>query len=133
LNAGPFWHLGTRILATFALLAATSGCDDRDARKPQQSAQPATVPTSLDGRLLGSPDSRRQWPGTAEKIWLKNPTVALDVKATDGKPVRLHARGENENDYNSAMTRLNEGAVLYAITQAEFEELRTRAAAAQVP
>src|SRR4051812_19179747 len=122
-----------RILATFALLASTSGGDNRDTSKPQQSAQPATAPASLDGRLLGSLDSRRQWPSNAVKIWLKNPTVALDVQATDGEPIRLHAWGDNENDYNTAMMRLNEGDVLYAITKAEFEELRTRAAAAKVP
>src|SRR4051794_15450427 len=85
-----------RILATLALLAATGGCDSRDARKPQPSAQPATAPASLDARLLGSLDSRRQWPSNVVKIWLKNPTVALDVKTTDGNPVRLHAWGDNE-------------------------------------
>jgi hypothetical protein len=123
-----------RIFATFALLAATSGCNGRDAQqKPQPSTQPATVPVLLDDRLLGNLDRRRQWPSNAVKISLKSPTVALDVKTTDGKLVLLHAWGDHENDYNTALMRLNEGDVLYAITKAEFEELRTRAADGKVP
>lgn len=122
-----------RFFAIVALLiAASGGCDGRDAQTPQPEGQPATAPASLADRLLGTLSSRRQWPSDAVKIWLKNPTVALDVKVTDGKRIRLHAWGDNENDYNTAMMRLNEGDVLYAITKAEFEELRTRAAGAKV-
>jgi hypothetical protein len=123
-----------RVFAVVALLvAAGGGCDGRDAQTPQPAGQPATAPASLDDRLLGTLGSRRQWPSNAVKVWLKKPTVALDVKATDGRPIRLHAWGDNANDYNTAMMRLNEGAVLYAITEAEFEELRTRAAGAKAP
>jgi hypothetical protein len=74
-------------------------------------------------RPLGS---RRQWPSNAVRIWLENPTVAIDITSSDHKPVRVHAWGHNENDYNTAMMRLDEGDVLYAISNAEFEELRTR-------
>jgi hypothetical protein len=123
-----------RFFAIVALLVPVSGgCDRRDAQPPPPARQPATAPASLDDRLLGTLDRRRQWSSNGVKIWLKHPTVALDVKATDGKPVRLHVWGDNENDYNTAMMRLNEGAVLYAITKAELEELRTRATGPKVP
>jgi len=125
--------LGRFFAVLTMLVAAGGGCDDRDTHARRAAGQTATVPASLDDRLLGNLDSRRQWPSNAVKIWLKNTTVALDVKATDGKAVRLHAWGDNENDYNTAMMRLNEGDVLYSITKAEFEELRTRAAGAKVP
>ena len=121
-----------RFLAILALLVAVvGGCKDRDARQPPP--PPATAPASLDERLLGTLNSRRQWPSNAVKVWLKNPTVALVLKPPDGRPVRLHAWAHNENDYNTAMMRLDEGGVLYAITNPEFEELRARAAAAKVP
>src|SRR5687767_9941397 len=95
-----------RFFAIAALLgAASGGCDGRDAQTPQPAGNPATAPVSLDDRLLGTLDSRRQWPSTAVKIWLKNPTVALEVKATDGKAIRVHAWVNNENDYNTAMMR----------------------------
>lgn len=124
--------LFARSLAILAILIAVGGCDDRGATNPQPAAQFAAATASLDERLLQTLDSRRQWPSNAVKIWLKNPTVALEVKATDGKTIRLHAWGCNENDYNIAMMRLNDGDVLYAITNAEFEEFRIRAAASEI-
>lgn len=123
----------SRFFAIAALLVATGGgCDRRGAQTPQP-APPATAPGSLDNRLLRDLDSRRQWPTNAVKVWLKNPTIALDIKPADGKPLRLHAWARNENDYHTAMMRLDGGDVLYALTDAEFEELCARAAAATVP
>ena len=127
--------LSGRFLATFTLLVAFGACDSRDARQSprQPPTRAATRPASLDDRLLGTLDGRRQWPSNAVKIWLKNPTVSLEMRSSDNRPVRVQAWAHNQNDYNTAMMRLNEGDVLYAITNAEFEELRTRAAGERAP
>jgi hypothetical protein len=115
-----------RFFAVLALLVAGGGCDARNAQRPREAGQPATIPASLDERLLATLNSRRQWPSNAVKIWLKNPAVEIDLTSSGRNSVRVHAWPRNANDFNTAMMRLVEGNVLYAITDTEFEELRTR-------
>lgn len=63
------------------------------------------------------------------KIWLKNPTVATELASAADRVVRVHAWPASQNDFATAMMRLDEGDVLYALTEGEFEELRARAGA----
>ena len=112
-----------------AVFVAASGCDI--ARRSSEVVSRARPKTSnglaaLDTRLWTDLATRRQWPVGGVKIWLKNPTVATEIRSVDGKNVRVHAWAENENDFNVAMMRLDEGPTLYAITRAEFEEVRDR-------
>jgi hypothetical protein len=115
------------------LLLAASACDRRNAQQPTAVTRAVSAPVSLDERLLETLDDRRQWRSNAVKIWLTNPTVATDLSSSKHKSVRVHAWPHNQNDFNTAMMRLNGGDILYAITDNEFEELRTRAAAEKIP
>jgi hypothetical protein len=118
------------------LIVVAGACDRReDARPPPSPAQVTTTAASraLDERLLGNLATRRQWSSNALKVWLKNPTVATTIISADRKSVRIRAWGHNENDYNTAIMRLDAGDVLYAITKDEFDELWARAAAGKVP
>jgi hypothetical protein len=122
-----------QFLAILTVLALAVGCESRE--DGRRSEPPATSPTaaagSLDERLLESLARRRQWPANSVKVWLSNPTVATQitqVTSSGRRSVLVHAWGGNENDYNTPMIRLDRGDVLYAVTNAELDELRARAA-----
>jgi hypothetical protein len=129
-----------RSLRFFALLivpALAFACDrGDDAGRSQPGGQSSTAAAAsrpLDERLLSSLDGRRQWPVNSAKVWLGNPTVATGLRSSGGRTVLVHAWGRDETDYNTAMMRVARGDVLYALTDAEFEELRARAAARKSP
>jgi len=125
-----------RFLGMLTLLVAVGACDrPEEARLSQPPAEPTTTAESqpLEEWLLGTLGSRRQWSSNAVKISLNNPNLATTITSPNRKLVRVHAWDHNENDYNTAMVRLDEGDVLYAITNAEFEELHARALAGKMP
>jgi hypothetical protein len=117
--------LFTRLLGGTLLLAIIVGCDQDSQTQPAPSSQPANVP--LAERLLDDVGRRRHWASNAVKIWLSNPTVRITLAPAGRKPVQVHAWGSNENDFRTAMMRMDQGDVLYAITDAEFDELRSAA------
>lgn len=82
-------------------------------------------PQSHDSRLLNGIERRRNWPSNTVKIWLANPTISTTLMRSDGRHVVVHAWGRHENDYNTAMMRLDSCDLLYAITEAEFVALRS--------
>jgi hypothetical protein len=87
--------------------------------------QVATAP-HLEETLLTGLERRRRWPSKgAVKIWITNPTVAV-VLHHDGGDLVIHAWGSNEKHFNVAMMWVDEGPTLYAITEEEWQALRSR-------
>lgn len=123
----------THLLATVVLLFGLIDCGNDSA--PGHSTSHATnadarPSPSLAQRLLIGLDDRETWPSDGVKVWLKNPTVSATLSLPGGDPVEVHAWAGNENDFNAAMMRLNQGDTLYAITDDEFLMLKERQASA---
>ncbi len=76
--------------------------------------------------LVNNLDKRRQWKTVDVKIAVTNPTVELAVTPRQSEKVRVRAWSHSDNDFNTAMMRLDDGD-LYAITEDEFNELSRRA------
>lgn len=116
------YHIFFTVILTFSII----GCSNESAPTPPVGSKLApetrTIPT-LEQRLFNDIDQRRTWPVSGVKIWLANPTVSARLSMPDNTPVLVHAWGSNENDFNVAMMRLDEGETLYAITEKEFWKL----------
>ena len=84
----------------------------------------AQIPKILAQRLLKYQEDRKTWPSNGVKILLKNPMVSVLLSLPNQKPVEVHAWSNNSNDFSTAMMRLDEGDLLYQITDEEFRLLK---------
>lgn len=115
------------MLIITAWLVAGPGCGNETGNAPSNKSKDASSQNS-NGQsdssqvvlLLNTLDNREEWPSSGVKIWLKNPTVSVSLSRNDGPNTLIHAWSSDENDYGVAMIRVNEGDMLYAITDDEF-------------
>ncbi len=112
-----------RPLIGVLLLSGLAACDrEADTAAPTPSVQAASART-LGDRLLTGLDARTQWSTRHVKINLSGPWITASFVDPEGKNVLVHAWPKTQNDFNVPMMRLDGGAVLYAMTDAEWEEL----------
>jgi hypothetical protein len=129
-------ELLTRPLGATIVVAALLGfgcgriaASSQKATKDESARSACTVDASPG--LLDGLAERRQWSVSAVKINLAKPSVTGTLLSKEGRSVVVQAWAQNMNDYSVPMMRVDNGSLLYALTEQEWKEFQGRFASSQ--